>query len=260
MSEEACAAAQIDEIIDLDSEGDGVTKINGRRVPLALPGDRVRFCDGGPRIEPLSPHRTTPCCPLFGQCGGCRVQHLADDYYSAWKVGCLTSALAAAGLTPPVAPMARAPFASRRRMTLTAQRRGKSVAVGYYARASHEVIDVAACPALDPRLAQALPALRETVRQAAQDTGEARLVATLCDNGVDAALTRAAQRRDRHNRRKKPKRRVNLTLPAAPSIIRISDDGETLIAADTPFVRFDTVSVAFPAGAFLQPSLAGEKA
>ncbi|MEM0908205.1 MAG: RsmD family RNA methyltransferase, partial [Pseudomonadota bacterium] len=47
---------------------------------------------------------------------------------------------------------------------------------------------------------------------------------------------------------------------AAPSIIRISDDGETLIAADTPFVRFDTVSVAFPAGAFLQPSLAGEKA
>ena len=61
----------------------------------ALPGEKVRArifrndknhsrADLLEVLEP-SPDRTTPGCPLFGDCGGCQYQHLAYDKQLDWK-------------------------------------------------------------------------------------------------------------------------------------------------------------------------------
>ncbi|MEO1104143.1 MAG: hypothetical protein AAFW98_10510 [Pseudomonadota bacterium] len=241
----------------LDDEGDGLVTVDGaaRAIPLAVPGDTVTFIGGGPQIVPISPARADPVCHLFGRCGGCRVQHLADDAYASWKRDRLVMALMRKGLDVPVAPMARAPLASRRRLTMSATRRGGTTIAGFFARASHQLVDVPHCPALAPPLGRALPGLRDLLLAAAQKTGEARLTATLCDNGIDAALLTPPTQ----GRRKKPKRPPPL-MADDPAIIRVSLDGETLFQREPPIVCFDGISVPFPPGAFLQASREGEAA
>jgi len=200
-------------------------------------------------------------CPLFGRCGGCSTLHLPDEAYAAAKVERVVQAFAARALAPPMAPLRRAPLASRRRATFTAVSGAKGgargVAVGYQAARSHEVVNVAHCPALAPPLAAALPAIREVGAEAAAATGKARLVATLCHNGIDLSVTpeRPPAPKGRGRRRRAP------TPPLAtadPRIIRLSVDGETMLERAPPVVRFDGVDVPFPPGAFLQASLEGE--
>ena len=244
----------------LDDRGDGVAIVNGSRrsVPFAAPGDALEIgADGSANLLASSPERARPPCPLFGHCGGCTHQHLADARYEAWKRGRLVEAFARVGLAPSVEPMVRAPLASRRRATLTARRDGKGVRVGYFARGSHAVVDVPSCPALAPRLGAALPALRDLARQALGDAQEVRMVATLCANGIDAALTRSVRRtRGRRGRDRGGPRLAS----DAQDVVRISLDGETLIEREAPLVSFTGVEVAFPSGAFLQASAEAEAA
>ncbi|GAB5378424.1 MAG: class I SAM-dependent RNA methyltransferase [Acuticoccus sp.] len=253
-------------VIALDRAGDGIleTPDSARKtVPLALPGDRVRLGEDLCEIRPLSRERVAPGCAVFGRCGGCRMLHAADPLYAAWKHDLVAEAFAVAGLAPPLAPMARSPLASRRRMTLSASNKGGAMRVGYFARASHDIVDIDTCPALDPALAAALPALRQIAADAAaRSAGEARLVATLCDNGIDAALTIPRPQRGRRTARRgkgKPPRRAPPTLPD-PAIIRLSEGEEMLLQHEVPTVSFGGVPVAFPAGAFVQATRAGEAA
>ncbi|MBK8478098.1 MAG: class I SAM-dependent RNA methyltransferase [Opitutaceae bacterium] len=64
-------------------------------VPFALPGERVRVrifsnhknyseADLVAVLRP-SPHRITPRCPLFGDCGGCQYQNLTYAEQLRWK-------------------------------------------------------------------------------------------------------------------------------------------------------------------------------
>lgn len=256
-------------VIALDRAGDGVldgADARRRTVPLALPGDRVRLGGGAPEIFPESESRVAPGCAVFGFCGGCRMLHAADPLYASWKTGLVEEAFVAVGLKPDIAPMARSPLASRRRMTLSAKRVGGKMRIGYFARGSHDVVDVATCPALDPRLEAALAGLRRLAGEAAdRGSGEARLLATLCDNGIDAALTVPRPHRARRTARRGNKagaaapRRVPPSLPD-PAIIRLSEGEEMLLQQEAPVVTFDGVPVAFPAGAFIQATAAGERA
>lgn len=76
-------------IDDLAFGGEGVGRVDGYVVFVrgGLPGDRlrVRLTETHPRyargvidaVEVASPSRVVAPCPYFGQCGGCRLQHLA---------------------------------------------------------------------------------------------------------------------------------------------------------------------------------------
>jgi 23S rRNA (uracil1939-C5)-methyltransferase len=82
---------------DLAFGGEGVGRADGYVVFVrgGLPGDRlrVRLTEargrfGRATIEEVlaaSPDRVTPPCPYFGQCGGCRLQHLAYPAQLAFK-------------------------------------------------------------------------------------------------------------------------------------------------------------------------------
>jgi 23S rRNA (uracil1939-C5)-methyltransferase len=84
-------------IDDLAFGGEGVGRADGYVVFVrgGLPGDhlRVRLTESRGRfgravIEEVlvaSPDRVVPPCPYFGQCGGCRLQHLAYPAQLAFK-------------------------------------------------------------------------------------------------------------------------------------------------------------------------------
>lgn len=245
----------------LDDAGRGVVP-GLAPVPYTAPGDRVVVGADGVAVEALSPHRAEPPCPLFGRCGGCSVQHLADDLYAEWKAARVARALAAAGVPAPMTALRRSPLASRRRATFTATRRGGRFVFGYHGRRSHEVVDVASCPALAPELNAALPALRALAGETVAARGEARLTATLCDNGVDAALSlpRAAPAKRGRGRRRETKPAPLMLASEDPAIVRITADGETLLMREAPAVRFAGSTVTPPPGAFLQATREGEAA
>lgn len=115
--------------------GDGVGRDpNGRAVfvPLTAPGDRVRaeVVKAKQRwararmvelLEPAEGRREAPC-PVFGECGGCRLQHLSWERQAAAKRTVVTAALGRiGGLDVDVAETIRAgePLGYRNRVTLT---------------------------------------------------------------------------------------------------------------------------------------------
>src|SRR5689334_22545044 len=93
------------EIAALGHRGDGIGHAEGMTlfVPYAAPGDRLKVRVEGEReggysariVERLTdgPDRAAPPCIHFGDCGGCVVQHLNRDAYSAWKEELLREAL-----------------------------------------------------------------------------------------------------------------------------------------------------------------------
>ncbi|MEM6848824.1 MAG: hypothetical protein AAF580_12250 [Pseudomonadota bacterium] len=248
----------------LDHNGGGVAlSPDGLRtiIPGALPGETLQLTDTEPLYFSRSDHRTEPPCPLFGDCGSCSAQHMSSELYGSWKSGLVRTAFRDAGLTDiPLSALRRAPLASRRRVTLTVAD-GK---VGYHRRASHDLLDVRACPALDPALAKALPAIRATAQNLAAG-GTLRLTATLVENGIDLAATRPPA--PKPTRKSGPrKRRGRARRPAPPpdllpagNIVRITLDSDVVLQREDPVVRLGGALVPFPPSAFLQASQAGER-
>ncbi|WP_335871047.1 23S rRNA (uracil(1939)-C(5))-methyltransferase RlmD [Bacillus sp. 2205SS5-2] len=75
--------------LGINGEGVGYFKKQVVFVPGALPGEEVvvqatdikhKFAQGKViKIRKKSPHRATPPCPVYHQCGGCQLQHLEYD-------------------------------------------------------------------------------------------------------------------------------------------------------------------------------------
>src|SRR5262249_29860588 len=95
-------------VVQLGHRGDGVVEgADGPvYVPYALPGEIVEV-EPVPRhpdrrhllrVHAPSPDAIAPVCPHFTVCGGCAVQHWAEERYRAWKRDLVVTALAQAGL------------------------------------------------------------------------------------------------------------------------------------------------------------------
>ncbi|MBY0431531.1 MAG: class I SAM-dependent RNA methyltransferase, partial [Rhodospirillales bacterium] len=79
------------------ARGDGLARLEEDLVyvPFTVPGDRVLARIEGRRGDGLTaalievlqpgPGRAMPPCAHFGTCGGCALQHLDDEAYTAWK-------------------------------------------------------------------------------------------------------------------------------------------------------------------------------
>src|SRR5947209_18482793 len=134
----------------MGGEGDGVAS-GPVFVPFTLPGERVIAGGSGERralIEVLaaSAERVEPPCPHFHACGGCALQHWAHGPYLAWKVERLSATLARQGLETEILPPFAAAPETRRRVALHARRGSRDAArVGYKARKSWDLVDIAVC-------------------------------------------------------------------------------------------------------------------
>jgi 23S rRNA (uracil1939-C5)-methyltransferase len=184
-------------------QGDGIAHHGGERIflPLTAPGDVVRARLGARRGEGRSgavlgydhaAARAEPRCPHFGACGGCTLQHLLPDAYGAAKTGWLVAALRQRGLdADAVLPLRLlAPGTRRRaRFSLARPRAAKApVELGFLARGSHRIVDIAACAVLHPALMALLAPLRQVAMHVVAPGQSAAATATLTDTGIDLLL------------------------------------------------------------------------
>jgi 23S rRNA (uracil1939-C5)-methyltransferase len=244
-------------------EGDGVAA-GPIFTPFALPGERVRVTGSGDRRELVevlspSPHRIPPACRHFGSCGGCALQHWAHAPYLAWKVERLVATLARERIeTEVLEPYAAGPGA-RRRVALHARKGSPGMArLGYKARRSWDLVDVAMCPIADPALEAALPALKRLAAPLFEHPKSApTLHVTLTDTGLDVEITGVEAKSGGLS----ADARMQVAERAAEAdLARVTLAGEIAYLARAPQVRLGPAVVALPPGAFLQATVGAETA
>ncbi|MFC3069672.1 class I SAM-dependent RNA methyltransferase [Phenylobacterium soli] len=254
----------VDLVIEaMGGEGDGVAA-GPRFVPFTLPSERVRAEGGGERlslVEVLAPsaERVEPPCPHFLACGGCALQHWAHEPYLAWKVERLAGTLARQHIEAEILPAFAAAPATRRRLALHARKGSAEAArLGYKARKSWDLVDIAVCPIADPKLQAAIPAMKRLAAPLFEHPKSApTLHVTLTDTGIDIDISGV----ERKSGGLSADARMQLAERAAEAdFARVTLDGEVAYMARQPTVRLGAATVALPAGAFLQATREAEAA
>lgn len=244
----------------LGRRGDGVAlSPDGARAlaPLTLPGEEIAGdpVDGripAPRILTPSPDRVRPVCAHYRACGGCSLMHASEGFTARWKQQVVVAALAAQGIDARPLGISTSPPRSRRRAVLSGRRTKKGVQLGFHARASGVIVDLADCHVLRPAIVSALPLLRQVVMAGASRAGELSLVVIETAAGLDVAVTGG-----------KPMDaalfQTMARLAAEGDLARLDWDGQSIIRRP-PALRFGRAQVVPPPGAFLQATAEGEAA
>ncbi|ACG77762.1 RNA methyltransferase, TrmA family [Phenylobacterium zucineum HLK1] len=247
----------------MGGEGDGVAA-GPIFVPFTLPGERVRVQGRGDRRELLevlaaSRERVEPPCPHFFACGGCALQHWAQAPYLAWKADRLRTTLARQHIeTQILTPYATGP-GTRRRVTLHARRGSRDAArLGYKARKSWDLVDIAVCPISEPAIQAAIPALKRLAAPLFEHPKSApSLHVTLSDTGLDIDITGVEAKSGGLS----GDARMQLAERAAEAdFARVTLAGEVAYMARSPQVRLGPAVVSLPPGAFLQATRDAEAA
>ncbi len=253
------------------ARGDGIAPGPAGPVylPFTAPGDRVCARLGPKRGEgragevtrllQAGPDRVEPACPHFGTCGGCALQHLAPGFYRDWKRQLVAGALARRGLQEvAVETLIETPPGTRRRADFgLLRRRDGRVVIGYHERASNRLVDLAACPVLDPALVRLLDPLRDLLADLLRPGERGAALATATDGGVDllleiplepdlAARERLAEFAD--------------AADLARLTLRLEDFDDPVARRRPATVAFGKAAVESPPGGFLQASPPAEAA
>jgi len=180
-------------ILDLSHDGRGVARREGGAhegktvfVSGALQGETVmvqqtarsRSFDEAKTLEVLeaSPDRVTPRCPHFGVCGGCVLQHLAEDKQIHAKQRVLMENLERIGHVTPgevLPPLVDASWGYRRKGRFSVRRVEKKdkTLVGFREQDPRFVADIGECHTVVPEIGMKIAALSKLV-----DSMEARRV------------------------------------------------------------------------------------
>lgn len=243
----------------LGRRGDGVAIGTAGRAlaALTLPGEEIEgeAVDGriaAPRILTPSPDRVKPACPHYRACGGCLLMHASDGFTTLWKRQVVEAALAAQGLAAPVMGVHVSPPRSRRRAVLSGRRTKKGALVGFHARASDVIVDLADCHVLRPQITAALPLMRRIVTAGASRAAELTLTVIHGPAGLDLAVN--------GGKPMDPQLFQALAgLAEEGDLARLDWDGQP-ITRRPPALPMGRARVVPPPGAFLQATAEGEAA
>lgn len=240
------------QIEKLGAQGDGIaaTERGPLYVPFALPSELVTVEVKGQRAQLLSVDepsalRVEPKCRHFGVCGGCSIQHLADDAYAAWKRDTVVRAFATAGLDAEIEPLVACAPGTRRRITLSVHKSGGQVQVGLNAALSHQLVEIQECPVTVPAIVAAFDGLRVLAGMLASGSKPFRMTVTSTSTGLDIAV-------EELEKIEEGKRRRLIEFCLAKGFARLSSGGEIIVESVKPTVLFGDVPVAIPSGSFLQ--------
>lgn len=248
----------------LGRRGDGVAHGDAGRAlaALTLPGEAIEGEAQGdripaPRILTPSPDRVRPICAHYRACGGCSLMHASDGFTTAWKRQVVETALAARGLPAPVEGVHVSPPMSRRRAVLSGRRTKKGALVGFHARASDVIVDLAECHVMRPQITAALPLLRRITVAGASRSGELSMTVIHGPAGLDLTVAGG-----------KPMEpalfQVLAALAEEGDLARLTwqdqaGEGQS-ITRRPPALPMGRAQVVPPPGAFLQATAEGEAA
>ena len=241
----------------LGHQGDGIAD-GPVYAPRTLPGEVVSGTLLGQflhdiRVETPSDQRVKAPCRHYRACGGCQLQHAADDFVADWKVAVVRNALAAQGLDAPMRPIHTSPERSRRRATIAVRRTKKGTLAGFHGRASDTITEIADCHLLDPAIIAAIPVAEALAVLGGSRKGVLAVTLTLSEGGLDIAVKGG----------KPLDGPLELALAQATEkhgLARLAWEGEVIATRQPPVQRFGQAGVVPPPGAFLQATKDGEQA
>ena len=151
------------EITDIGINGEGIGRTDGFTVFVnnALPGEKaeilmmkVKKNYGYGKLTRLitpSPDRVKPLCPIADKCGGCSLQHLAYPAQLKFKQVLVRENLRRIGgfedidVLPVIGMDEPYYYRSKGQYPVSFDKKLKKPNIGFYARASHRVIDCGRC-------------------------------------------------------------------------------------------------------------------
>jgi 23S rRNA (uracil1939-C5)-methyltransferase len=158
------------------SGGSGIVHHNGQPIFIAgtAPGDIITAKISAEKkgwskaelltVEESSPLRIEACCPLYGRCGGCNLQHIDYKVQLDIKADILKQAFSRIGKIhelPEINIHFSEPFEYRNRMQfhrVEKMKQGKA-SVGLKMRESDTIIPIEDCPIADPGIRRSLQTL-----------------------------------------------------------------------------------------------------
>ncbi|GEN60271.1 class I SAM-dependent RNA methyltransferase [Acetobacter nitrogenifigens] len=234
-------------------------------IPFTAPGDTVmaqpvaRGRASCERIVAPSPVRVTPPCALFGQCGGCALQHLPMDWTLSWKVEQIVTGLRHSGFAEVPEPRAvQSPPSTRRRAEFALKRNAGVVVIGLHRRGG-DVLDLTECHVLHPGIMALLPPLRALLPRLDLLRGSGDLLINLLDSGPDLLFTTDAPPSSADRGKLAAFAREH-AIPRIGWRPGLRDEPETVSQLGPVRQVFGDASVEPPLGAFLQATATGEAA
>lgn len=168
-------------------------------VDFALPGEKVIYIPVmnrksylfGTTVEVLEPseHRVEPKCPVFGDCGGCVLQHLDENIQIKYKQQQLLENFKKIGDVQPEAllePMTGKNWGYRRRARLGAKfvpKKGGMI-IGFRERNTSYIQPTDKCEVLYPEVSAMFPDLRETLEKTSCNDKIPQIEISVADNAV----------------------------------------------------------------------------
>lgn len=175
------------DIFSIDYEGRGIARgRDGKTVFIqgAMPSETVSYRVTKSKkqfdeaevesVLKTSPERVFPRCRYFATCGGCLLQHIEPNAQVAFKQRILEEQLTRIGkvypqqILPPIYASAWH-YRDRARLTVDVGTSG-FVKLGFQARGTHDVVDIASCEVLPQHVSQQIPAVK-TLLQKLTDSG-----------------------------------------------------------------------------------------
>ncbi|MGM7636792.1 23S rRNA (uracil(1939)-C(5))-methyltransferase RlmD [Bacillus sp. Hm123] len=166
--------------IGINGEGVGYFKRQVVFVPGALSGEEVvveatkvhpKFAEGRiKKIRKASPHRTTPPCPVYEQCGGCQLQHLSYDQQLKEKRDILIQSLERHTKLNIESLNIREtigmdnPWNYRNKSQFQVGKKDGKVVAGLYSLNSHKLIDIPDCNVQQPAINHVLTTVKNILQ------------------------------------------------------------------------------------------------
>lgn len=241
----------------LGLQGDGIAEgpvIAARTLPgEVVAGDLEGQNLKDPKIIAPSDKRVAPPCRHYKSCGGCQLQHAADDFVATWKVDVVRQALHARGLETAFRPIETSPPKSRRRAGFAARRTKKGAMVGFYGRASGTIIAIPDCHLVAPEVLEGAAVAEALAIAGASRKTALSVTVTQSDAGLDV-FARGGKPLDG------PLRQSLAAICEASRVVRLAWEDEVVALRAAPIQRFGPAKVTPPPGAFLQATAHGEAA
>ncbi len=147
-------------VLAVGADGEGIIKDEGYTifVPFSLEGEKIKYkvlkvkgnVAYGKVIDVLTPaeERVRPKCPIFGKCGGCRLQHV--KYLNQLRIkekNVQTCFKKIAGIDVCVSPAFSGSneFRYRNKLQLPVREQNGQTVIGFYAENSHRVVPTLDC-------------------------------------------------------------------------------------------------------------------
>ncbi|WP_253353463.1 23S rRNA (uracil(1939)-C(5))-methyltransferase RlmD [Neisseria perflava] len=185
-------AVQTATVTSIDYEGRGVARVDGKAVFIrgALPSEKVCYRVTRSKkqfdeaevveIEQASSERIRPECRYFETCGGCVLQHVRPQAQVAFKQRIMEEQLERIGKVKPsqiLPPIYGMPwhYRDRARLSVSVNQKGR-LKMGFQAKKTHDVVDIASCGILPRHVSLLLPEVKKLLQQLAAEGATAKFV------------------------------------------------------------------------------------